>query len=50
MNCLSPKDISILKRVAKPTSDYEFFVEPLLILLETPPFKSINAEGKTVVS
>lgn len=43
MSQLSNQDIASLKKVAKPTADYEFFVEPLLSLLEISPAKKINA-------
>ena len=50
MSRLTSSDVAILKKVSKPSPDYEFFIEPLLILFDLTPLKKINAKGVTVVS
>lgn len=47
---LQTKDISVLRRVTKPTQSYEFFISPLLVLFDKQPQRQVTAEGKVQLS
>lgn len=50
LHSLSPKDITNLRKVNKPTIQYDVFVAPLLVLMDKEPNRKVTPEGKLVLS
>ncbi len=50
MQNIKSSDIASLKKVVKPTSEYEFYSELILTLLDLNPVKKIHPNGVAVVS
>lgn len=46
---ISGRDIAELKKVAKATADYDYFIEPIMVIFGIQPLKSISADGVTRV-